>query len=156
MEILIRKLKENNYKVFKIKDVAILEIIDSDNFVQAQDGFRFNPIKNKPIKEWNELIGENFYVVGFETSLGDVIIADAGTKGFPIYFMMHDDWDSIMKVANSFNEFIENLKQIENAVNVENQDKEVIQKLVEKLDNENGANDFYEDLCYDILKEDNV
>ena len=100
------------------------------------------------------MIGENFYVIGFETDLGDPISADARTQGFPIYFMMHDYWEEFYKIANSFDEFIENLKAIENIINVEHKDRASIRKFVKSLDKLNKAGGFYEGLCYDVLKKD--
>ena len=152
MEKLIKKLKENNYNVFKLKEREQIEIIDADYFNKAQEGFRFDPLKNEPIDDWNTLVGENYYVIGFDTDLGDPIIADAGTEGFPIYYMMHDDWESLEKVANSFDEFINNLKSIENIVNTQNQDRSTIRKFVRKLDKENNTNDFYKLICSAVLE----
>jgi len=151
---LINKLKENKYRVFKIVDREQIEIIDSDSFESSQDGYRFNSITNKPIDDWNKMVGKNFYVIGSETNLGDPIIADAGTQGFPIYFMMHDDWESLEKVANSFDEFILNLKTIDKMINDERQNRSEIRKLVRKLDKENNTDGFYELMCYDVLQKD--
>lgn len=152
MEKLIKKLKENDYRVFKIVEREQIEIVDADDFNQAQEGYRFNPLKNEPIDDWNTLVGEKYYVIGFDKDLGDPIIADAGTEGFPIYSMMHDDWESLEKIANSFDEFINNLKSIENIINTPNQDRSTIRKFVRKLDKENNTNDFYKLICSAILE----
>lgn len=152
MEKLIKKLKENDYRVFKIVEREQIEIVDADDFNQAQEGYRFNPIKNEPIEDWNALVGENYYVIGFDTDLGDPIIADAGTEGFPIYSMMHDYWESLEKVANSFDKFIENLKAIEKIINIKHQDRATIRKFVRKLDKENNTNGFYKLICSAVLE----
>ena len=154
MKNLIKKIKENKYNVFKIVETEQIEFVKAEDFEDAQDGFRFNSVENKPIDDWKSMIGENFYVIGFETDLGDPIIADAGTQGFPIYFMMHDYWEEFYKIANSFDEFIENLKAIENIINVEHKDRASIRKFVKSLDKANNAAGFYEGLCYDVLKKD--
>ena len=152
MEKLIKKLKENDYRVFKIVEREQIEIVDAGYFNKAQEGYRFNPLKNEPIDDWNTLVGENYYVIGFDEDLGDPIIADAGTEGFPIYSMMHDDWESLEKIANSFDEFINNLKSIENIINTPNQDRSTIRKFVRKLDKENNTNGFYKLICSAILE----
>jgi len=154
MKNLIKKLQENNYKVFKIVEREQIEIINAEDFESSQDGYRFNSLKNEPIEDWKTMVGENFYVIGFETDLGDPIIADTGTEGFPIYFMMHDYWESLCKIADSFDEFIDNLKAIEKIINTEHKDRTTIRKFVKSLDKSNNADGFYETLCYDVLKRD--
>ena len=153
MEKLIEKLKENERKFFTVVNTEELEFVDYSDFESAQDGFRYNPVLNEPIEDWKTMIGENFYVIGFEAMLGDPIIADAGTEGFPIYNMMHDDWESLRKVANSFDEFMENLSEIEKLIN-EHKGRDSIYNLVKKLDDENNTNGFYELICFDVLDEE--
>ncbi len=67
--------------------------------------------------------------------------------------MMYDEWESCDKIANSFDDFINNLKVIDKLINEEHQDVVTLRKFVEKLDVDNDANGFYEDLCYDVLEE---
>ncbi len=155
MQKLIRKLKENDYKLFKIREYETLEIINPENFEVAQDGYRYNSLKNEPeISDWIKLLGKNFYVIGFECNLGDPVIVDAGTEGFPVYFMMHDYWESVCKVAKSFDEFVNYLKTIDRMINIEHQDRDVIRKFVTKLDDEMQTGGYYENLCFEILDEE--
>ena len=154
MEKLIEKLQKNDYKTFNVLDTEQIEFVNAEDFERAQEGFRFDPVANHKIEEWDELIGKNFYVIGFDCTMGDPIIADAGTEGFPIYHMWHDDWDFIKKVADSFDEFIENLKSIEKTIKEKNQTSEGVRKFVENLDNKNSSRGFYEDICFEVLDEE--
>ena len=154
MKKLIEKLKQNDYRTFFVFEREQIEFVDPEDFDYAQEGYRFNPKTNEQIEDWNEIVGENFYVIGNETDLGDPIIADAGTEGFPVYFMMHDDWESIEKIANSFDEFVANLKAIEELIKVPNQDRETIKNFIETLDEKNNTDGFYQLMCFDVLDED--
>ena len=154
MKKLIEKLKQNDYRTFFVFEREQIEFVDPEDFDYVQEGYRFNPKTNEQIEDWNEIVGENFYVIGNETDLGDPIIADAGTEGFPVYFMMHDDWESIEKIANSFDEFVANLKAIEELIKVPNQDRETIKNFIETLDEKNNTDGFYQLMCFDVLDED--
>ena len=152
-ENLIKKLDNNDFKAFEIQGHTELEFVNAQDFDEAQYGFRFNPKENKEIDDWKKMVDENAYVIGRVCNLGDPIIADAGDENFPIYCMMHDDWTSLEKVSNSFDEFIENLKALDKMINLEHQDKNSVLEFVKKLDSKNGSF-FYEDICYYVLNDD--
>lgn len=151
MEELLKKLEENKYRLFKIIDREQLEIIAPEDLELAQEGFRVYPDEHEPIEEWANVVGENVYVIGSTCDLGDPIIVDTDDKRLPVYTLFIDDWNIISRVANSFDEFIENLKMLDDKINKEKVSKEELTQIVNHLDNINSSAGFYEGLCFDIL-----
>lgn len=97
-----------------------------ENLESMQLGFRDDGEGNQ-IDDW---FGDGYYIVGFDSMLGDPLIVNIDEKGIPVYFMMHDDWDSLTKIANSIEDFAEILKLIEQT-NLK-YDKEV-KKLLKRI-----------------------
>ena len=125
-------MKENLKRVFEIEpnelelsynDVGIGSVED---FEDMQLGYRVDGDGNK-IKDW---FGDEYYVVGFESACGDPIIVKSDEKELPIYFMIHDDWDSIEKIANSVEDFSLILKMIQER---DLQDEKEAQKLIKEI-----------------------
>lgn len=156
MEKLLNKLKANEYRSFEIMGSQMLEIISEEDIDMAQEGFRFNPIKNEVIEDWSKIIGDDYYVVGFDTTLGDPIIVDISSEGLPVYTMMIDKWESIRKISNSFDELISNLKELDDRINKQRQDSSDIKKFAISLDEKDHTAGFYETLCFDILDEEGL
>ena len=156
MENLLKVLKANDYRSFDIMGKQMLEIISNEDLNSAQEGYRFNPIKNEKIEDWDTIIGEDYYVIGFETSLGDAILVDTSSSELPVYYIFNESWESIKKVASTFNEFIANLKDLDNRINNKHQCKNTIKKFTKSLDEKYSTAGFYETLCFDILDKDGL
>lgn len=154
MEILIKKLEENSFNTFAIKDEPALQITPVIKFNQIQKGYRTTG--KKIIKNWKEIVGNNFYVIGFTTALGDPILADTNNKNLPIYYIFNENWENIPKVANSFDEFISNLKHLDKMINIDNCDRSTIRKFARRLDKKYNTLDFYRVLCFDVIDKDGL
>lgn len=152
---LLKKLAQNDFKKFKIQQSGELEFVDESNFEDAQIGFRIDPSTNRVSKDWKKIVGKKFFVVAMEETMGDPILVNTGKKEMPVYFMPNDEWEEKDKIANSFEEFVENLKALDELINQNKASLEEIRKLVEKLEKENEeCEGFYERICYDVLDED--
>ena len=66
MEKLINKLEQNTYQNFNVIDNTEIKLENKNTFSKAQQGYRKNG--NKLIPEWDEFVGEDFYIIGFSTS----------------------------------------------------------------------------------------
>ena len=156
MEKLLKVLKNNKYRSFEIMGSQMLEIVPETDFDYAQEGFRFNPIKNEIIEDWGKIIGDEYYVIGFETTMGDAILVNTNEEGLPVYTMITDGWSSMHKIADSFDEFISYLKELDERINVKAESREAIREFTQSLDEKNHTTGFYETLCFDILDEDGL
>lgn len=94
-------------------------------FEEAQLGFRVDEDGNK-IEDW---IGDEYYVVG-DNSNSDPIIVKVDDEKLPIYFMYHDNWDSLEKIANSIEDFSKIVKLIQET-DLSNERK--VKKLIKKV-----------------------
>ena len=98
-----------------VNDVEIgvgeIHLFSEDEINEAQTGYRFDANGNA-ISDW---IGDNFVVIGHDSSCGDPIIADTSDDNFPIYTMFHDDWSSKQIIASSFKDFLNILKLIQSS-----------------------------------------
>jgi len=107
-------IKEKIKKVFSVKprmlELSMSEvcIFSKEVFEDAQIGYRVDDDGVK-IKDW---IGEEYYVIGDDSMCGDPIIVKSDEPELPIYFMAHDDWNSLEKIANSVEDFAKILKMI--------------------------------------------
>lgn len=134
-------------KIFKrdIDDVevglSIIHLYSKEEFDDAQIGYRVNKTGEK-INEW---IGDNYYVIGNDSCCGDPIIVDTSDSKLPVYSMFHDDWSMLDKITESYEQYLDILKEIEKA-DLSNQDS--CKKLTDKIINEtpNEGNDYWEAL----------
>ncbi len=101
-----------------------------DEIDSAQKGYRYNSITNEKIEDW---FGDEYVVIGNDSCCGDPIIAKIDEENIPIYYMFHDDWSTIEKIANSFEEFMYILNQIDDA-NLD--DRDDCKMLIEKINKE--------------------
>lgn len=89
---------------------SVLTFYKKDEIENAQIGFRYDNNK-KEIKRWK---GNEYVVIGNDSTLGDPIIAKIDEKDIPIYNMFHNDWSSFEKVAESFEQYLGILEMIGN------------------------------------------
>lgn len=162
MNNLLEKLKDSDYKTFKITGEEKIKIVDAKDFKRAQDGYRFDSKNDEEAYnaltcKWKRIFGENAYVVGQTSAPDGVMIANAYRPGFPVCFMKKDDWknlqnwENVKLVAESFDKFVADLKTVEKVINTE-KNKDTLQKFIKNFDEENKTKGFYELICNDILK----
>ena len=156
MEKLLETLKNNDYRLFQVMGSEQLEIIADTDLDSAQEGYRFNPIKNEVIEDWGTIVGDEYYVVGFNSMLGDPILVDTSKENLPVYNMFSDKWESRFPVATSFDELISNLKKLDEMINIKKEPRETIKKFAVDLDDKIHSAGFYEALCFDILDEEGL
>lgn len=110
-------------------DVGLSEIYlyDKDEIEEAQAGYRYNGLTGEVIEDW---IGDEYIVIGNDSCCGDPIIVKVDEEELPIYNMFHDDWDSLQKISNSFEEFLDVLKLIDN---IDLRDRESCKRLLENI-----------------------
>lgn len=112
---------------------ADMYFYDKDEIADAQIGYRVYPDGRK-IKEW---LGDEYFVVGNDSTCGDPLFINVNEKNYPVYFMFHDDWeDSIMKIADSLEE-CEKIFNVLKGVDYTNQEsvknvKESLEKINSK------------------------
>ena len=101
-------------KVFEISPRVVsigcgeIYLYDKDEIADAQIGYRVYPDGRK-IEDW---LGDEYFVVGNDSTCGDPIFINVSEKDFPVYYMFHDDWDSVMKVADSLEQYEQILKAL--------------------------------------------
>jgi len=83
-------------------------LFSKNQLLKEQIGYVYDLEKNM-IKDW---IGENYVVIGHDSTCGDPIILDISNEKFPIYSMFHDDWSTLEKIADSYDEFLKIIKII--------------------------------------------
>lgn len=81
-----------------------------EEFDEAQKGYRIDSDGN-PIEDW---IGDEYYIIGYDSCEGDPIIVNAKDERVPVYTMCHDDWSTLELIVDTYEEFINILKLIEN------------------------------------------
>ena len=86
--------------------------------------------------------------------LGDPILVDAKESNLPVYYIMNEEWENVVPVAKSFNDFIHILKNLDKMINNDKATREQIKDYVTKIDDENGTIGFFENICFDILDEE--
>ena len=97
------------------------------DFEESQLGFRTDYITKEPILEW---IGDNYWLIGDDSTCGDPFIIDTNNKNFPVYTIFHDDWNIKIKVADSFDSFVDILKLIKS---YDLKDSSSIDRLITKI-----------------------
>lgn len=126
-------MKEKLKRVFEVQPNYLelayndLSIGDIEEFDDMQLGFRVDE-KGNSISEW---IGNEYYVVGFESACGDPILVKSDEKELSIYFMIHDDWSTLEKIANSVEDFSKILDIISQ---YDMQDEKEAEKLIKKIE----------------------
>ena len=85
-----------------------IELVDDTFLDGAQIGFRVSE-DGKEIEDW---LGDAYYVIGYDSLLGDPIIVKVDEEEYPVYSMMHDGWEYVDKVANSYESFLTVMKFI--------------------------------------------
>ena len=119
-----------------------LYLYDKDEIADAQIGYKIYPDGRK-IEEW---FGDEYFVVGNDSTCGDPIFINVSEKNCPFYYMFHDDWeDSIMKIADSLDEYEKMLRVIKG---VDYADKASVKTVCEALEkiNTKAYNLYWEDV----------
>ena len=88
--------------------VSTISLFSKDELDEAQKGYRVDA-KNNENKEW---IGKEFVVIGNDSCCGAPIIAKVDEEQIPVFSMFHDDWKSLGKVAESFEQYVDVLGMI--------------------------------------------
>ncbi len=101
----------------------------------SQRGYRVNGLTGEPINDW---IGDNYYVIGEDSSMGDPIITDISKEELPIYFMMHDDWSSLEMIAYNIEQFIEILHMIDETTITDEVEKDNLIAKIKEIVPEEG------------------
>lgn len=104
-----------------------IHLCSKDEIEDAQAGYRYNGLTGEVIEDW---FGDEYIVIGDDSCCGDPIIAKVDEEEIPMYYMFHDDWDSLQKISNSFDEFLDVLKMIDS---IDLRDKESCKKLLEDI-----------------------
>ena len=95
-----------------INDVEIgvskIHLYTKDEIEEAQIGYRIDN-KGNEIDEW---IGDDYIIIGNDSCCGDPIITDVSDDKLPVYSMFHDDWETLQKITNDFEQYISILKKI--------------------------------------------
>lgn len=154
MEKLKNKLEQNTYQNFNVLDNTELKLSNKTTFNSTQQGYRKNG--KTQIPEWDEFVGNDFYVIGFSTAVGDPIITTIKNSEFPIYYIFNENWNITPLLANSFDEFIENLKQLDKLINVDYADRSTIRKTAKALDKKYSTMGFYQALCFEVIDKDGI
>ena len=125
-------------KIFE-RDIDEVEVGISDIVLATkgeiesyQLGYQINGVTGEKIEDW---FGEEFIVIGEDTALGDPIIAKVDEENVPIYWMIHDDWTSLTKIADSFKVFIQILHLIDDAdLSNETQKENILKEILALAD----------------------
>lgn len=75
---------------------------------ETQIGFSVDSEGND-LDDW---IGKEYLVIGLTSLCNDPIMVNQKEKNFPVYFMFHDDYSSLMKISSSYTNYIKILKKI--------------------------------------------
>jgi len=130
---------------------STIHLYEKDKIEKMQRGYRYNGLTGEPIEDW---FGDAYVVIGVETCCGDPIIAKIDEEDLPIYYMFHDDWSTLQKVANSLEQFINMLKKINNTyLETEEEYEELINDIKKEVPN--TSYDYWEsiiELAYDFAE----
>lgn len=115
---------------------------------EGQIGYRCNSDYVK-IEDW---IGENYFVIGYETLLGDPIIVNIEDSKLPVYSMVHDDWSILYKIANSIDDYRKILKMI---IESDLSEKEIVEKILREIEliNKGIEISYWEDLLLGVYED---
>lgn len=121
--------------------LSIIHLYSKEEFADAQIGYRITK-KGEKIKEW---VGDNYYVIGNDSCCGDPIIVDTSDSKLPVYSMFHDDWSMLVKITNSYEQYLDILKEIDNT---DLSDEDSCNKLTDKIlkSTPKEGNDYWEAL----------
>lgn len=135
-----KKLFERSIESVEI-GISDIYLYQEDEIEKGQLGYRVKS-DGELIEDW---IGDNYIIIGKDSCCGDPIIADITDKNLPIYYMFHDDWDSLQHIAYSFEQFLELLEMIdETDISNEVEKDELIEKILDNCP-EDGS-DFWESI----------
>ena len=101
-------------KVFeeKLDDLLIglnqFRFYNKDDIGEGQIGYRCNADYVK-LDDW---IGDNYFVIGYEIILGDLILVNVDDSKLPIYSLVRDDFSICYKISNSIEDYHKILNMI--------------------------------------------
>ena len=134
-------------KVFEITPRQInigcgeIYLYDKTEIADAQMGYRIYPDGRK-IEDW---LGDEYFIIANDSTCGDPIFINVAEKNYPVYYMFHDDWESVMKVADSLDEYEQILKALK-GVDYANADSYIpASQKVEKI-NSKAYKRYWEDV----------
>lgn len=122
------KIYDININDVKI-GVSEIHLYLKDELEKAQIGYRVDNNGNK-IEEW---IGDNYIVIGKDYCCGDPIIMDISDGKLPVYNMFHDDWNSLQKIADNFEQYIDILKKIDETNLSDEKEKNKLISIIKKI-----------------------
>ena len=136
-DILQRPIEANNM-------IGVMSTCSLDDFDDYQEGFRFNPVSNEPIKDW---IGDNYYVIGIDSTMGDPFIIDVEKEGYPVYAMYHDDWSSLRQISKDYDTFYKILSLLKEIhLNMRSTKEDAIKAVEQIKEIEDNYIDYWETL----------
>lgn len=115
---------------------------------EKQIGYHYNSDYQK-IEDW---IGNNYLIIGYETLLGDLFLIDINDKQLPVYSMYYDDWNTILKITKSIDDFRKILNIISNK---DLSNKEIINNLINEIKNINQGLElnYWQDLLWNAYED---
>lgn len=121
------KLFERNIDEIEV-GISDIVLATKDEIEDYQLGYKVNGVTGEKIDDW---FGEEYVVIGEDTACGDPIIAKIDEDNIPIYWMIHDDWTSLTRIADSFEIFLQILEMIEEIdLSVEEDKDDLIQNII--------------------------
>lgn len=147
---ILQKLSELKYQSLELGINEIWLCSNEKELAEEQKGYAINGITGELIKEW---FGENYVVIGNDSMCGDPFIVKTDEENLPVYFMFHDDWESLDMVSKSFDDFIKilDLLKEEKEKDFSNKDFEELEKRILQISD--GCNCYWRELIEGI-KED--
>lgn len=86
-------------------------------------------------------VGKEYCIVGIDFDFGDLILIKLDEPKLPVY-LMHDDYENIIKIANSFSQYIETM-QFVISLNLEKaEERKKALNCVRKYFTKDGYEDF--------------
>ncbi len=131
--------------------VSDIHLYSKEEIEEGQVGYRVDD-KGNTIKEW---IGDNYIVIGHDSCCGDPIITDISDKKLPVYSMFHDDWESLEKITDDFQQYLDILKKIDETDLGNEKDKDNLILEINKIV-PNEAEDYWTSIiqnAYDFLND---
>ena len=121
---------------------GVIELSNGNDFDELQEGYRYN--KSGEITDW---IGDNYYIIGLDSTMGDPYITDINKEELPIYTMYHDDWKSLRQISKDFNTFAKILKALNEChLNLKSSNEDSLNALKIISDIENEYIDYWQEL----------
>lgn len=139
--------RDSNIETVEV-GISDFYLYPKNEIIEAQAGFRYNAETKELIKDW---IGDNYMVIGYDSAGGDPFITDVSSTELPVFTMIHDDWSSLEKITDSFENYISILKMIKETDLSDKDKKDKLLSDINKL-NENKYKDFWDSKINDAYE----